>query len=255
MEFREKQIVIQKGYNGREVQQTLTWKVLNGYKRLIITEESKFDKSFIEDSLFIGTVEWIESIFEVQPKPDYFPVWLKEFYSPKIYEVSSADIIESYPCFLKPADRYKRFDSYRAYSKQQASKETGPFVVCPLYEGPFLSEWRYYISNGKVVAAEWYKGVDDVETVPPNMEEDVEIPSDYCGAVDFGLPYYDPLNVILIEAHHPYACGWYGYYDNIESYLEWIWQGQKYLRKNKDLYHTQKLIDIIKNSLDAYRKL
>lgn len=230
MGIRELNIVIQKDYGGREVTQTLQWRALNNFKRLTVTEESKFGKTFIDESLFIGSVEWIELIFEIQPKPDYFPVWAKDFYSPKIYEASSVDKIEDYPCFLKPADRYKRFDSYPAYSKSQASKENGPYIVCPLYDGPFLSEWRYYIADGKVLAAEWYKGMDDVETEPPNLEENIKIPSGYYGAVDFGVPYYQSSKTVLIEAHHPYACGWYGFYDNIESYLEWVWQGQKYLR-------------------------
>jgi hypothetical protein len=47
----------------------------------------------------------------------------------------------------------------------------------------FTQEWRYYIANGKVLTTGWYDGDNEDEIAP---ELNVNYPSGYCGAVDFG---------------------------------------------------------------------
>ena len=51
------------------------------------------------------------------------------------------------------------------------------------------------------------------------------IPATCCGAVDVG--YSEPRGLILIEAHHPYAIGWYG--EDARVYFEYLQQGWKYM--------------------------
>lgn len=85
------------------------------------------------------------------------------------------------------------------------------------------NEWRYYIANGKVLAAEWYWG-DEINT-PDAPEFPIAVPESYCGAVDLG----DAKGTLtLVEANHPFACGWYGV-DKHERYIEWLAAGWKYM--------------------------
>lgn len=60
---------------------------------------------------------------------------------------------------------------------------------------------------------------------PDAPELHIEIPADYCGALDFGMLPTGEL--ALIEANSPYACGWYG--KKHELYVDWLIKGWKYL--------------------------
>jgi len=55
----------------------------------------------------------------------------------------------------------------------------------------------------------------------------IDIPSDYCGALDFGTLSTGQL--ALVEANSPYACGWYG--KKYQIYVEWVVKGWSYLTK------------------------
>ena len=87
--------------------------------------------------------------------------------------------------------------------------------------------------NGKVTCAYWYKGRDSDEESDNNRyyapSLDIDWPADYCGAVDLGL--LDNGKLELVEAHHPYACGWYGPSPTCEKYGQFIVEGWKYLQK------------------------
>lgn len=85
----------------------------------------------------------------------------------------------------------------------------------------FTQEWRYYIAEGKVITTGWYSGEDEDEPAP---ELNIPWHSHYNGAVDFGR--LDDGRIALVEAHAPFACGWYG--DKHEDYVTWqilAWNG------------------------------
>ncbi|MFM7012647.1 MAG: ATP-grasp domain-containing protein, partial [Betaproteobacteria bacterium] len=77
----------------------------------------------------------------------------------------------------------------------------------------FENEWRYYVADGDVVAVGWYDGTDE-DLPPPPLN--VDWPSGFSGAVDFGLVTGE---MTLVEAHAPFACGWYG--DDPELFVLW----------------------------------
>lgn len=79
----------------------------------------------------------------------------------------------------------------------------------------FIQEWRYYVAGGEVLTTGWYMGEDEDEPAPLI---NVAWPSDFSGAVDFGrLP---DGRMALVEAHAPFACGWYG--EGLKDYALWM---------------------------------
>jgi len=79
--------------------------------------------------------------------------------------------------------------------------------------------------RGIIFCAEWYAG-DEINTP--------DIPTDYLykvehtlftGAVDVGVTDKDEF--LIVEAHHPYACGWYG--KKHKLYVQWLINGWKYM--------------------------
>jgi len=169
----------------------------------------------------VGSVEWIISLLGKSITPDYSPVFLTKHLHRNVYLADSLNGI-SLPVFIKPADRYKRFDGF-IYNGMQPLPE-GPYVISDIVT--FVNEFRLYVANGKVLTSEWYMGDDeesDYLVIPDGV-----FPDNYCGAVDFGI--LDNGNIALIEAHHPFACGWYG--DDHQKYLQWLVDGWIYLKDN-----------------------
>lgn len=164
-----------------------------------------------------GTVEWVLNAFGKEVAPDYYPDFLRPYLFRKVWKTDEWPLGSK--VFIKPADKYKRFTGFvtnGGYSK----KKRGPYWCSEVVH--FKNEWRYYISNGKVVASGWYWG-DDEQSEPPLL--DINFPVGYCGAVDFGIISSGEL--ALVEANHPFACGWYG--TNHKAYALWLAEGWKSL--------------------------
>ena len=168
----------------------------------------------------VGSVEWCEKfISSEKTTPNYYPEFLKHYLFRKVWKA------ESWPkekVFIKPADRFKKFTGF--VINEDSKKRRGKFWCSEVVN--FLNEWRYYIANGKVIAAEWYNGNNE-DLVAPTIN--LELPLDYCAALDFGV--LDNGNVALVEAHLPYACGWYGKYSDFRVYAEWLISGWNYLER------------------------
>ena len=92
----------------------------------------------------------------------------------------------------------------------------------------FTNEWRFYVAEGRVLAAFWYSGVDEDKPAPSIS---VPWPSGYCGAVDFGE--LEDGRVALVEAQHPFACGWYGRLSEGSIYAQWITAGWNYMKTQR----------------------
>lgn len=177
-------------------------------------------KSVPEDCVPSGTVKWIEEIIGKHIVPDYFPLFLKSFVSRNVW---FQDKWPSKKCFIKPADIHKRFSGFIT-DENEKNKYNGPFWCSDIVS--FQNEWRYYVSYGKLIGSYWYQGLKDKEVDAPKL--DVNWPSDFCGAVDFGT--LTDGRIELIESHPPFACGWYG--KNHYEYAEWLTLGWKWLKEN-----------------------
>lgn len=205
--------------NSRERQRLISYFLKKDVEYIII--KNKKEKCPV-DYIPCGSVKWCLNSLDMNIIPNYYPDWLKPYLNRKVWQGN--EWILGRKLFVKPADRYKRFTgfvTYGTYSKKKKSPYWWSEIV------KFENEWRCYISNGEILSAEWYWG-DDKNT--PDMPKIyLKIPSDYCGAVDFG--YVKSIDKIcLVEAHHPFACGWYGFNDSL--YAQWLIDGWEYMLNN-----------------------
>jgi hypothetical protein len=170
-----------------------------------------------------GSVEWCTLSLGYNIIPDYYPDWLQPYLYRKVWK-SNKWLMKK--AFVKPADMHKRF-SGKITSGSYKGKKKPPFWYSEIIS--FVNEWRYYISNGKVLCGEWYAG-DEVNT-PPAPEFTIPIPEGLCAAIDFGLTKDGKF--ALVEAQPPFACGWYGKDDKI--YLQWVIDGWEYMLKQEKI--------------------
>ena len=130
--------------------------------------------------------------------------------------------------FIKPSDKYKRFTGFitNGYYKK---KKKGPFWCSEIID--IVNEWRYYVSDGVLDIACWYWG-DEANTPDPPlfpyMNAAIDMPKDFCGAIDFGMTKDGKF--VLIEVQHPFACGWYGTQEQVHHYLQWLINGWIYMQ-------------------------
>jgi len=176
-------------------------------------------KDVPEDYIPSGSVEWCEKILGQKVTPDYYPEFLKDHLHREIWRTDEWPLGKK--VFIKPSDHYKRFTGFVTNGGYKGKKRK-PYICSGVLS--FENEWRYYVANGKVLTGEWYCG-DDINT-PEAPQLNVEWPQNYCGAVDFGMT--KDRTLALVEANHPFACGWYG--KEHELYFKWIIEGWEYMR-------------------------
>jgi hypothetical protein len=180
----------------------------------------------------VGSVEFVEELLGRNFIPDYYPFFLKNHLHRKVWY--SEDKLDR-SCFVKPADRHKRFEAQISDDRKRPIGYGGG-VATGIWVGPywhsevvsFKEEWRHYVANGKVLAAYWYLG-EEKEIDSPELN--IDWPQDFCGAVDFGRLTSGEL--ALVENNLPYACGWYGPYSEGKIYGEWLKAGLDFLNKIK----------------------
>ncbi len=176
--------------------------------------------NFPECYIPCGGVEWCESILRYHVIPDYYPEWASQFLYRKVWRED--EWILGKKLFVKPADRYKRFTGFVTTGTYR-KKKRGQLIWSEIVN--FTNEWRYYISYGKVLCSGWYSG-DESEPCAPELT--IEIPEEYCGALDFGT--LSTGEFALVESQHPFACGWYGSKDQDELYFQWLIDGWIYMK-------------------------
>ncbi len=168
-----------------------------------------------------GSVEWVLAVLKAQVVPDYYPDFLQPYLHREVWKAEEWPLGKK--VFIKPADKYKRFTGFITNGGYR-KKKNPPYWCSDIVS--FQNEWRYYISNGKILASGWYWGDENKMPDPPSL--DIDFPSDYCGAVDFGT--LENGELALVEANHPFACGWYG--KNHKAYVQWIIDGWEYVKRN-----------------------
>jgi len=202
-----------KGDTSVEANSLLLYSVLHDIPRKMIPKGVRCPEDFVPN----GSVEWCLASLNKTCTPDYYPEWLLPHLHRRVWREDKW-LLE--PVFIKPADRYKRFNGFVTTGSYRKKKKP-PFWCSTIVQ--FENEWRYYISHGKVLTSGWYSG-DEINT-PQSPPLNIEIPSSYCGAVDFG--FLKTGEFALVEANHPFACGWYG--KDTENYLQWLVDGWEYM--------------------------
>lgn len=211
---------IQSGYTGKEVPA-----IMFSYNR----EDLKFSAiSEYDGEIPVGSVEFVESIIGVKI-PNYYPSFLNDNFYRNIRLIESIEELDDEESvFIKPADRHKRYDALIVsgidkYAPIYYEWQVGPHWASSIVH--FKEEWRYYVSNGKVLAAYWYLG-EEKEIEAPLLGD--IFPPDFCGAVDFGRLNNGKL--ALVENNLPYACGWYGPCEEGKIYGDWLERSFLYLK-------------------------
>jgi hypothetical protein len=176
-----------------------------------------------------GSVEWCLKQLGKEIIPDYYPDWLSSYFNRKVWKEDKWPIDKK--VFIKPSDKYKRFTGKAIFVGSYKGKKRGPYWCSEIVS--FENEWRYYISNGKVLCGEWYWG-DEINTPKaPNIDH-IHIPIEFCGTLDFGMMKVNetiPYKFTLIEVHHPFSCGWYGKQEDDYIYFQWLVDGWKYMKE------------------------
>jgi hypothetical protein len=183
-------------------------------------------KDCLPNHIPIGSVEYCESIMETDDDiKNFYPEFLSDFKGRNIelIDVSGEILIENK--FVKLARRWKA--DFKSQIVSSMKLTGGTYYVSDIVK--FVQEWRYYVLNGEVITTGWYDGVDDNEPAP---ELKVKYPEHFCGAVDFGKT--DLGEILLVESHAPYACGWYG--ENNYDYAYWMYNAYPNYLKNKEVY-------------------
>lgn len=183
----------------------------------------------LENYIPCGSVECCEHLLGYHVKPNYYPEWLQDSLYRKVWE--SDEWILGRKLFVKPSDRYKRFTGFCTIGTYKKKKKP-PFWYSEIIH--FVNEWRYYVTNGKVVASGWYCGDDFLTPAAPQfaiINSLEKMPVDFCGAVDFGWTQYNKF--ALVEVQHPFACGWYGEQKDDEKYFQWLIDGWIYMKNLK----------------------
>jgi hypothetical protein len=170
----------------------------------------------------VGDVEWCQKVLKRIITPDYYPTFLESYLYRKVYKCNEWPLGKK--VFIKPADKFKRFTGFITNGGYRKKKRP-PYWCSEIVN--FVNEWRYYVSNGEILTGEWYFG-DEINT-PDAPILDIIIPKDYCGAIDFGR--LESGELALVEANHPFSCGWYG--KDHKIYAKWIIDGWNYMEKVK----------------------
>lgn len=180
--------------------------ILHGHKFRVV----KNGTEILAHEIPVGDVPFVHEALGCIVKPNYYPVFLGQFLHRRIW------IAESWPyherCFVKPADRHKRFGGFIKRVGWKGRKD-GPFYCSSTVD--FLSEWRWYVYRGQIIDARWGSGIED-----PVPELPIEFPPDFSAAVDFGRLSTGEL--ALVESNSPFACGWYGPLSESSTYAKWL---------------------------------
>lgn len=174
----------------------------------------------------IGSVEYCENMWSPEARRewelypiDFYPDFLRHWLHRKVgYSVFGTFHTADYcatlrqPIFLKQGKRWKSDFVSRVVKWDDRVPLDWYYWSEPV---SFSDEWRYYVADGRVITTGWYRG--DNEDAPAPELWDVKWPSGYSAAVDFGR--LDNGKIALVEAHAPFACGWYG--ENHEDYVRW----------------------------------
>lgn len=181
---------ISSNFNGRE-----TFAIVQTAKDLGLSY--KITKDPIEGTIPVGDIPYCEKLLGKDERViDFFPEFLKDYRKRKIW-------LNSGTGFIKHATQWK------SDFKSQVTNISPNFPFYCSEVVDFVSEWRYYVAEGDLICSGTYSGDED----PP----DLKIKWIGSGAFDFGR--LSNGEVALVEAHAPFACGWYG--ENHIDYTYW----------------------------------
>lgn len=176
-----------------------------------------------KEDIIVGTVQATSRFFDLigVKTPGYlgYPESLKKYLGRDVSKVRFADLDKNYPYFIKPADDVKMFTGFvvkKDYDIEMLVKWSGktpPTEDTMIYKSEvvdFVSEYRVFISNGKVYGMQFYNGdylkFVDTSIIDKMIADYENPPSAY--TLDIGLT--SDGRTLLVEVNDMWAIGSYG---------------------------------------------
>jgi len=190
----------------------------------ILSDKVPYNWQF-NDYIPIGTVEFVHIFYKrfyamKELEPINIPIWLMDNTMTKgnkeyIKEFCKKNEID--PVFIKSTEKIKD-DSYILHLKELDNylSNRGKYFAREILD--FESEWRYFIFNNRIVGVNNYSGDPTLFPANPDslvfvydiIEKYKDQPPSY--TIDIGLESGSN-RTRLIEMHHFYSCGFYGFND------------------------------------------
>ena len=172
-----------------------------------------------------GSVEWCIKLLGKPITPDYYPGFAQSLMTRRVWQTKDWPLDER--VFIKPSDSYKRFTGFVKAKGSYRKKKRGPYWCSEVVT--FVNEWRYYVTHGNPQLGHgyWYAG-DEVLTPEAPMIYNITMPLNFCGAIDIGVLANGSIE--LVEVQHPFACGWYGKFEDVDVYMNWLYHGWNYMK-------------------------
>jgi len=170
-------------------------------------------------AVVIAGVETSHAVLRYHDKPiphvDTYPQELREFLGRGVTLTTLGELPDGYVGFVKPAYRVKAWtgfvcDHETRHNLNQFSRHTEIYICDPVR---FVSEYRYYLIRGEIVATGCYEGGPLPD---PDIVEAIRRASPYTCTRDIGV--LDDGRTVLVEAGDAYAVGYYG--DDPQPYFE-----------------------------------
>lgn len=166
------------------------------------------------DCVVLGTVEGCHEVFKyfnvAIPKIDSYPSELRPYLLRDVQKIKLSQVHEGYSGFIKPAEDLKKWTGFVIRDPGEFrllashSKNTMVYISPPV---KFVSEWRYYVINKRIVAKGNYDGDEKIQCNIKIVEEAVNKTNSNTFCIDFGV--LDDGSTALVEYNDAYAVGWY----------------------------------------------
>ena len=166
----------------------------------------------------IGSVKFCLPLAKSFPV-DFFPQPLRQYFNRPHYRIKKAFQLDK-EAFVKDLTSWKTAYETKPYPAGYCFPAGNWLVSEPI---DMINEWRYYVVAGEVVTTGWYRGLNEDKEAPI-----INFPKNVTGAIDFAET---PEGIELIEAHAPFACGWYS--EEHENYVIWQYMAWKETKKNE----------------------
>jgi hypothetical protein len=182
-----------------------------------------------KDDIADGTIPFIYAILKKAGKPipiiDSYPEILRPFLYRNITRTKLGLIHDGFYGFIKPADDLKKWTGFVMKDPSDLqqinhhSRHTAVYVSDVVH---WLTEWRYYIVRGEIIACGHYDGDENVRpdggVIYTALKLLVNTPSAYC--IDWGV--LDDGRTALVEYNDGFSLGWYGEDDGMPQYFDLI---------------------------------
>lgn len=205
---------------------------------------SKFSKEPEENCIPIGSIEYCENSSVLKNKKNkivnFYPNCLSKLISRTLllnnFKRNKTSLCEK-ELFIKDAEVWKNDKYSKIFNINEYSFEDLDNWFYVSTKVNFIKEWRYYIAYGQVLDSGIYAGEEENENIE-GPDFPIKLPNDFFGAVDLGL--LDTGKLELVEAHPPFACGFYS--EKCDAYTYWMylsWENCNSINKWMNYFYNQ----------------